>query len=469
LIRTKVARTLVVVREGGLCGPQALRRDFNPGVPRFLARFLALALFCSTLLLPGAALAADGTITGQIVGKNGAGNLGGTPVTLTIATATGDPIERTVRAGDDGRFTFENVPLANDAFHLLKVVYDGGNYFRAVEVAAGATSADAGPIEVYRSFRADDGLSFSRMNTIIVAPNEEGVQLIETGGYLNNTDRAYTGRASTQDALTARFGLPVGAFNLNPQLGLNRDTLVLLDEPPLLGVATIEAVPPGDNQFAYIYQMRSQAGVITFDRVFPYRTDLYTLYLPTSARLESGGNSVPILDNGVAQLPNGQQARVFTATNIPAGGRLTVRLSNLPQPQEESNPLVPAMMVFMFVLGFGLIVVYGRQRRQSPVTAAAQRQIKTVPGGIAKPRVATPPAADDPSPGDLAARKEALLLELVELDERHDAGELPADEYRRHRQQRKEALVATLRALEGQEARPVGGGARGARRGESER
>jgi heme ABC exporter ATP-binding subunit CcmA len=49
----------------------------------------------------------------------------------------------------------------------------------------------------------------------------------------------------------------------------------------------------------------------------------------------------------------------------------------------------------------------------------------------------------------LAARKEALLLELVELDERHDSGELPADDYRRLRQARKEELVATLRALGG--------------------
>jgi hypothetical protein len=61
------------------------------------------------------------------------------------------------------------------------------------------------------------------------------------------------------------------------------------------------------------------------------------------------------------------------------------------------------------------------------------------------------------------------LLELVELDELHDAGELPEADYHRRRQERKDALVATLRALEGQQARPVGSGARGARRGGSER
>lgn len=419
--------------------------------------------------IPNAARAADGTITGQIVGKNGADNIGGTIVKLTVAMSTGDPVEQTTKAGDDGRFTFTGVPLATDAFHLLQVVYDGGNYFAAAEFAAGATSADAGTIEVYRGFRADDGISFSRMNTIMAAANDSGAQMVETGGYLNNTDRAFTGRASTQDAMTARFGLPVGAFNLNPQLGLNRDTLVQLDEPPLLGFATIEAVPPGDNQFAYVYQMQSQNGTISIDRVFPYRTDLYTLYIPVGARLDSGGNSVPILDSGVQQLQNGQQYRVYTATNIPAGGRLTVRLTNLPKPDNGRNPLLPAMMVFMFLIGIGLIVVYGRQRGKSPVAAAAQRQIRTVPGGIAKPRAEAVPAADAPSPDDLAARKEALLLELVELDEQHDAGDLPDDEYRRRRNASKEELVVTLRALEGKDARPVGSGARGTRRGGPER
>src|SRR5690242_6057859 len=94
---------------------------------------LLAILLVPALAAPGAALAAGGTITGQIVGKNGADNTGGTPATLTVATATGDPVDQTVKAGDDGRFVFDGVTLSADAFYLLKVVYDGGNYFHAVE------------------------------------------------------------------------------------------------------------------------------------------------------------------------------------------------------------------------------------------------------------------------------------------------------------------------------------------------
>ena len=92
-----------------------------------------------------------------------------------------------------------------------------------------------------------------------------------------------------------------------------------------------------------------------------------------------------------------------------------------------------------------------------------------MPGGTAKPRAGVAQTNGAVSPDELAARKEALLLELVELDERHDAGDLPDDEYRRRRKASKDELVATLRALEGKEAQPVACGALETRRGGPER
>jgi len=159
-------------------------------------------------------------------------------------------------------------------------------------------------------------------------------------------------------------------------------------------------------------------------------------------------------------LPNGQKFRVFTANNIPAGGRLTARFTGLPTGGTEVNPLIPAMLVFTLLVGLGLIVAYGRKRGPSPSASAARRQIRTVPGNPPRaraatgPKVDTPAAAPTPAPTvrllaeDPVARKERLLLELVELDERHEAGELSADDYRAQRQRRKDELVATLHALE---------------------
>lgn len=441
---------------------------------RRLLLAILLAVGLALALSPAAGVrAATGTISGQIIGQNGAGNIASATVTLNIATtAGGTPETRTAAAGVDGSFRFEGFTFEQNAVYLLRVVYDGGSYFREVEFPAGQATVDIGGIEVFPATRDEGVLSVPRMNTIFSTFDQNGgAQGIETGAYSNASDRAFVGRAGARDATTIRFGLPQSATGLQPAQGLNRDTLVPFDEPPLTGFATLEAVPPGERQFAFIYRLVTRGDALDFDRVFPYKTGLYSLYLPVNARLASGGGAVTLRDSGEQTLQNGQKFRVFTANDIPAGGRLTARFSGLPTPGNELNPLIPAMLIFALLIGLGLIAAYGRRRGPSAVTAAARQQIRTVPGNAARVRAngdgkavgdggggaRTRPPATPTTPEELAARKEALLLELVELDERHDSGELPADDYRRLRQARKEELVATLRALggiEGGEAAP---------------
>ncbi|MGN6754937.1 MAG: hypothetical protein ACTHMJ_00965, partial [Thermomicrobiales bacterium] len=83
--------------------------------PRLLLSALCLALLLA--LAPVAVRAAGtGVITGQVVGKNGATSIAGTPVTLEISTADGGaPDEHTTKAGDDGSFRFDNVPMPEGA------------------------------------------------------------------------------------------------------------------------------------------------------------------------------------------------------------------------------------------------------------------------------------------------------------------------------------------------------------------
>jgi hypothetical protein len=425
------------------------RRRF---VPLLLAVLFALAFFVAP-----SARAADAIITGQVVGKNGASGIAGTSIALEIATAAGGvPQTRSTTARDDGTFRFDGFTFDPNAVYLVKVTYDGGIYFREVTFASGATSADVGAIEVYPGTRDAGTLSFPRLNTIFSSFDQDNTaQAIETGAYSNSSDHAFVGLPQAQNAMTVRFGLPQSAIGIQPAQGLNRDTMVSLDEPPLAGFATIEAVPPGDQEFAYIYRVQTHGDTLDFDRVFPYTTGLYSLYLPPKARLVSGGSNIGLRDSGEQTLQNGQVFRVFTANNIPANSRLVAHFSGLPTAGSEINPLIPAMLVFVLLIGIGLIVVYGRNRRPSMVTAAATRQVKTVPGNVAKVRAngsakpvknGSKPSEDTPAES-LAARKERLLLELVELDDRYEAGDLEEADYRRLRRVRKNDLVVTLRKL----------------------
>ncbi len=424
---------------------------------RSLLTIVLTACFALALFPAASVRAVNGTISGQILGRNGAANIGGLTVNLEIATAVGGtPQSLTTTATGDGSFRFEGFTYNQNAVYLLRIAYDGGNYFREVEFPTGQATVDVGGIEVYPSTRDASVLSVPRLNTIFSTFDQNnGAQGIETGAYTNASDRAYVGQQGGQTAITFRFGLPQSATGMQPAQGLNRDTLVTLDEPPLSGFASLDAVTPGEHQFAFIYRITTRGDALDFDRVFPYATGLYTVYLPVNARLASGGTTVGLRDSGEQTLQNGQKFRVFTANNIPAGGRLTARFAGLPSPGNELNPLLLPMLIFVLLIGLGLIVVYGRRRGPLATSAAARHQVRTVPANVTKPRangvgngagvrkVSAAPASDE----ELAARKEMLLIELVELDERHDSGELPDDEYRRLRRVRKQELVTTLRAL----------------------
>jgi hypothetical protein len=98
---------------------------------RRLLLAILLAAGLALALSPAAGVrAATGTISGQIIGQNGAGNIASATVTLNIATtAGGAPETRTAAAGADGSFRFEGFTFEQNAVYLLRVVYDGGSYF----------------------------------------------------------------------------------------------------------------------------------------------------------------------------------------------------------------------------------------------------------------------------------------------------------------------------------------------------
>ncbi len=420
------------------------------------------ALLLSVALLLGLApvasvLAVNGTISGQIIGQNGATNIAGTLVRLEVATVVGGaPEVRTTVAGDDGSFRFADFPYNQNAVYLLRIVYEGGNYFREVEFPKGQTVVDVGGIEVYPATRDEAALSFLRMNTIFSTFDPKlGAQIIETGAYSNTSNGAYVGRDSGQNALTLRFGLPNSAIALEPVQGLSRDTMLPIDDSPLPGFAVLNAIPPGERQFAFMYKIAApstalQGSTLDFNRIFPYKTGLYSLYLPANVRIASSGGNVTLRDSGEQTQQNGQKFRVFTANDIPAGGQLAVRFTGLSTAGSESDILLPALLVFVLLTGLGLILVYGRRR------GTVRQQVRTVPANAPK-AVATKdasaatkatrkprPAAD---PTVLVARREELLREMADLDDRHDRGDLPAAEYQQLRQRLKERLVATLQAI----------------------
>lgn len=415
---------------------------------------LIVLLVGALALVPAASLrAANGTISGQLVGQNGAANVGGAQILLEIATAAGGkPESLTTAAGADGSFRFADFTFNPSAVYLLRISYDGGYYFHEVQFPQGQTTVDVGGIEVFPATRNSAVLALPRLHTIFSNyDRQNGAQIVETGAYANTSQQAYVGLTGAQDALTYRFGLPRTATGMQVAQGLNRDTLVPISEGALTGFALLDAITPGEHQFAYLYRLPLDNNTLTIDRVFPYATASYTLYLPLKAKVVRSDGDVVIQDAGEETMQSGQKLRLFTASNIPAGGRLAVRFSGV-SADAELNPLIPALIIFTLLVGIGLILAYGRRRQPTGVAKAARQKVRTVPGNPTRAGAAN--GAAEAAPPTAAERKEALLLALVELDEQHERGELADAEYQRLRQERKDELVATLQAVETKSVTP---------------
>ena len=113
-------------------------------------------------------------------------------------------------------------------------------------------------ITVYPATHDAGAISFQRFDTIISTVDQNGAQIIGTGFYHNGAQQAYVGPGAQngQDATTLRFGLPQNAAALQPAQGLNRDTLVQIEISHRSSASRCStAIPPGDQQFAYIYRL----------------------------------------------------------------------------------------------------------------------------------------------------------------------------------------------------------------------
>jgi hypothetical protein len=343
---------------------------------------------------------------------------------------------------------------AKETASASRVTYDGGNYFQEVAFDEGATVARAAPLDLYPATRDAEAVSFARLRMLFSTVDREGIGVVENGAFRNASDRAYIGPPGAGDATSLRFGLPRGATQVQPAQGFNRDTLLELAGEEGPGFTTLEAIPPGERQFAYIYRLTPRDRALALDRVLPHRTELFQLYLPAGARLEGGGGL--LRDGGETQLPDGQRYRLYTAQGLAPGTRLTARLTNLPSGDGETNQLLLVAAVFALMLGVAALLVYGRRRAASPANAPAPRGLRTVPGGVTRPRERRPadPGGGAATGENLGERRQRLLLELVGLDEQYEAGALAEPEYRRRRAARKDELVGVLRQLE---PRPAAG------------
>jgi hypothetical protein len=203
-------------------------------------------------------------------GTPGGGSVAGLTVQLVSFTEQGAALgswEATTDA--DGGYRFDAVPAAAGAVYIAGTEYQGASYVQRLDPGAGVENAP-GDITVYEAVGEDPGIHFDRSALIVssVDSDQQTITMLEVHGLNNPTQVTFLPRADGPGGPLGLlvFGLPQHAFELQPQLGLNRDNLVQIDR----GFASLDPIRPGQSEIAFSYKFPFSDASVMFRRTLRY-------------------------------------------------------------------------------------------------------------------------------------------------------------------------------------------------------
>ncbi len=351
-----------------------------------------------------AATAEDvGQVTGVVVNGSGGELPSGLEVTLEVYENFDLSYTETTSVAADGTYAFEDITINADLIYLTMVEMNGtffpSNFFMGEQPEDNVIDL---PITVYDVTDDPADLTVSRLHVFFQFVDDTTVQVIHQVS-ISNLGNAVVLPADGGEALL-NFTLPEGATNLIFQTGTMGNPYVQTDT----GFADPSSVVPGDSTYELLYAYN-----LPYDRKLDWSlpmdlpTDIAVIFVQgadtkvDSDTLTASGSES--LDTDVYQ--------VFVANNLSAGDELDLRMSG-------GSSLVSGNVVSIVLGVVGLALAgYGAWRFFRP--------------------------ADDEEYEEEEFDSEAVIAEIVALDEAFEAGELDEADYTAQR----DALKAELKQL----------------------
>lgn len=340
-------------------------------------------------------------LPGRVVHVRGADSAGvpDVPVLLhRIGRDTQGPID-TTRTDRAGRFTFRVARADTLAIYTTSTDFGGIGYFgEPVQPARGAPAPQL--LAVYDTTSGGAALGIGLRHVIVARPDAEGNRRVLDIVQIANKS---TSTRISRDSLTPTWAMTVPPALANPVLGQSDvpPNTVTFDSLRLLVMAPIE---PGTRQVAVSYTLpgRPRRFVIPVDQP----TERVELLIEDSTASVEGMEAAEPIDL------DGRAFRRFGLDSLRAGRELVVEFGGGPGTGRT------LMWVAIAIAGIGLL--YGLRlatvRRAAPVSEAATAAPAT-------------------------AGRDALLAQIVALDERYEGrqADVGADEWDAY--QKKRALL----------------------------
>ncbi len=358
-----------------------------------------------------------GVISGTITNGTTGQPMPGLTVELGIFDHTALAEQRTAETDATGRYLFTELPTDPQVIYAARVVYPAGVPYSSdfVSFDAGQTEINL-PVTVYETTTDPAGVRAERVHFIVeFDPALPGQALIaELIVFSLEGNRAYIGDGNA----VLRFPLPAGATDL----GINEEEIGGRFEATADGFVDRLPLRPGTNirQVLYRYSLPYTGNQLELKRALPYPATAVNALISDLGQQVS---SPQLTDQG-KRAAQGATYFNLTATNLPAGQEILIRMTGLPSAQGGSGSAAGAASANRVVV-FALIGL-------AAAVAALLVALPILRGRVA-PLQVTSAGLD----------REALLDALADLEAAHEAGSISEAAYRDQRLR----LKAQLRDL----------------------
>jgi hypothetical protein len=357
-----------------------------------------------------------GSVSGTVTNGSGGELPAGLTVTLQGYDSAQLAVTLSAEVQADGSYLFNDVDMPSGRVFMASVVYKAAEFDSDVVHIQSERTLDM-PITLYDSSTDPSALVADSVHVIFDFTQQGTVQVIELLVITNPTDKMIVAEQTGQPVLD--FAIPTGATNLQVDEGELGERYLQTAS----GIGDTGGIIPGSRQhqigFAYNLPYTEK---LELSIAIPLPANLVTFMLPNNAvKLQSSQ-----LAASGQQSAQGMELNLYTADNIQAGSVINLTLSGNPSTagptssSQSNNGILIGAGVLAVAVGVSGFFIYRSRRRTAP---------------------AEPP---EESGEETAEDADALLDEIVALDDIHNAGKLPDAAYQKRRAELKEKLGKAL-------------------------
>jgi hypothetical protein len=423
-------------RAGGHKGPNP------PSAPPPPLRDLALCLVIITIFLvfPSPSYAAS---TGRIFGKLLDGTNKNVPIagqTVTLQVAQGNNAKDLANVTTDahGSYSFNALATDSNTNYALYTRYLGAQYNSDI-ITLKSKPVQEVNLTVYQTTTSTANIAIVRATILLREPNAQkgSVSVSELYIFRNLDTRTYVGSLDASHGMpnALRFSLPHTARNVALGQEFSGYKVVMVDR----GFASDAAIPPGDSQFSFAFDMPYSTSSYDFDYTVVYPTVQLNILVPPDIHASSD----TLVSQGL-KTADQHPYNLFQANALLAGKAVHLELEGLSTAASTSAtsnasfglPLWLLIGLLIMVAIILITMLFYRSTSRFTSSKKASQHKPQRKSTAAKPQTAQPSDKE---------KEQALLQELLDLDKAFEAGKLTKKVYQERRAKTKARLRAIMR------------------------